>query len=146
MTATIKPVPEGYETVIPYLVVDQAADVVDFLTRAFDAQTIMALRRSDGTVGHTELTVGRSTVMLSDATAEWAAMPARVFLYVDDVDARFALAIRSGGAPVMEPADTDHGDRMACVVDAGGNEWWIASRIENLSPDELQARLGERGA
>lgn len=141
MNATINAIPEGYDTVIPYLVVDQAADVVDFLTRAFEAKPIMTLRRSDGTLGHTELTVCRSTVMLSDATAEWAAMPARVFLYVDDVDARFALALRSGGAPVMEPADTDHGDRMACVVDAGGNEWWIASRIVNLSPGELQARM-----
>jgi PhnB protein len=136
-TATI---PEGYHTVTPYLVVANAGALVEFAQKAFAATEVRRVKRPDGSVAHAELRIGDSPVMLADASGKWKAMPCSLFLYFADCDAMFHAAVAAGATPVMQPSDQHHGDRMGGVLDTNGNFWWIATRRENLSNDELERR------
>src|SRR5476651_2455877 len=126
------PIPEGYHTVTPYLVVANAAALIEFAQKAFNATEVHRIRRPDGSLAHAEIKIGDSRVMLADASAHWKAMPSALFLYFADCDAMFKSAVAAGAAPVMQPADQHHGDRMGGVLDTNGNYWWIATRLENL--------------
>lgn len=137
---TPSPIPPGYPTVTPYLVVANATALIEFARQAFGASEVRRIRRPDGSVAHAEIRVGNSPVMLADANGQWKAMPCSLFLYFADCDAMFRSAVAAGAAPVMQPADQHHGDRMGGVVDTNGNYWWLATRRENLSNDELQRR------
>lgn len=140
MSANVKPVPEGYHTVTPYLAIHGAAKLIDFLQRAFDATVTERLERPDGAIAHAEVRIGDSIVMLGDAPAEWKPMPAMLHMYVADADAAYRRAIAAGGTSIREPADQFYGDRSAAVQDACGNQWWLATRIENLTSEEIQKR------
>jgi PhnB protein len=134
------PIPAGYPTVTPYLVVANAPALIEFAQRAFAATEVHRIKRPDGSVAHAEIRIGGSPVMLADASGQWKAMPSSLFLYFADCDAMFQSAVAAGAAPVMQPADQHHGDRMGGVLDTNGNYWWIATRIENLTSEELQHR------
>jgi uncharacterized glyoxalase superfamily protein PhnB len=136
-----KPVPEGYHTVTPYLVVQGAAKIIDFAKKAFGAEMpIEPMKRPDGKIMHAELKIGDSHVMLSDADERHPAMPSMLYLYVPDVDSVYRRAVSAGGASLMEPMDQFYGDRSGGVKDPAGNQWFIGTHKEDLSPAELRKR------
>ena len=139
----VKPIPDSYGTVTPYLIVDGAAVLLDFVQTAFGAKERMRMPGPGETVGHAEVTIGDSTVMMGDAGGEWSAMPAYLYLYVEDCDSTYKRALRAGGTSVKEPEDRFYGDRTATVRDPVGNMWSIATHVEDLSDDEMAKRLAE---
>ena len=144
MTSNVKPIPDGHHTVTPYLVVEGVDKLIDFLKQAFDAVETERLPGPDGKVGHGEVRIGDSVVMMGEASGEWKPMPGMIYLYVNDTDATYKRALEAGATSVMEPADQFYGDRNAGVKDASGNMWWIATRKENVSPEELRKRAEAR--
>ncbi len=145
MTSNVKPIPDGYHTVTPYLIVEGVAGLIDFLKQAFDAVETERVPGPDGKVGHGEVRIGDSVVMMGEASGDWKPMPGSMYLYVNDTDATYKRALDAGATSLMEPADQFYGDRNAGVKDASGNMWWIATRKENLSPEELRRRAEARG-
>jgi PhnB protein len=142
-TPKVKPIPEGYHTVTPYLMVAGAAKFIDFMVAAFGARKTEQMMRPDGSIGHTELRVGDSVIMLSEANAQMPATPVMLHLYVDDVDAAFDRAVKAGGVVVQKPAVQFYGDRSGGVKEPGGNTIWIATHVEDVAPDELKKRAAK---
>ena len=140
---SVKPIPDGYHNVIPYLIVQGAAALIDFLRHAFDATEKERHTWPDGSIMHAEVKIGDSVIMLGEARGEWKPMPASIYLYVNDAYATFRKAIKAGAVSVMEPADQFYGDRHGGVKDLCGNSWWIATHIEDVPPEELQKRMEE---
>jgi uncharacterized glyoxalase superfamily protein PhnB len=140
MTGKAKPIPDGYHTVTPYLTVKGVSNLIDFLKRAFDATITEQMTAPDGTVRHAEARIGDSIVMLGEAGGEWTPKPATLYMYVQDVDSVYRRAIQAGAVSVREPANQFYGDRSGGVRDASGNEWWIATHIEDVSKEELTRR------
>ncbi|HEV7589292.1 MAG TPA: VOC family protein [Longimicrobium sp.] len=123
--------PEGYSTVSPYLVVEGAQRVIDFLQRTFDATALRRYERSDGSVMHAEVRIGESVVMIADATGQWPAFPSMLHVYVDDVDAVYRRALEAGGVSLQEPTQqAGDPERRGGVTDPAGNGWWIATQVE----------------
>jgi len=138
-----KPIPQGFHTVTPYLTVSGAAGVIDFLKQVFGAAEVMRMNWPDGSVAHAEMRIGDSNLMLSDARGECRPMPASLYVYVDDVDAAYNRALQAGAAAIMPPADQFYGDRHGAVRDAAGNQWSIATHVEDVAPEEMQRRQEE---
>jgi uncharacterized glyoxalase superfamily protein PhnB len=136
--STVKPVPEGFRTVTPYLIVEKAGEVIEFLKRAFGAQVTFQMMNPDGSIGHSEIRVGDSMIMLSSAREQWKAMPAMIHLYVEDCDALYAKAIEAGAEAIMPIADQFYGDRSGGVKDVAGNYWWMATHKKDVSEEELK--------
>ena len=136
----VKPVPDGYHAVTPYLVVAGAARFIDFLREAFGAEELRRFGKPDGVIGHAEVRIGDSVIMLADACPEFSATRAGVLLYLPDADAVYQRALRAGAESLREPADQFYGDRSATVRDAWGNWWNIATHIEDVSEEEMQRR------
>ncbi len=136
----VKPIPDGYHTVTPYLMVQGAAKLLDFLQQAFDAKVTERMERPDGVIGHAEVRIGDSMVMLAEASGQWKAMPSAIYLYVNDTDATYKRAVQAGATSVMEPANQLYGDRNGGVKDPTGNLWWIATHVEDVSPEEMKKR------
>ena len=119
--------PEGFHSVTPYLLVEDAAAVIDFMQRAFHAQVVHKQELPDGTVVHAQVRIGDSMVMLGQAGGEMGPMPAMLYLYDANVDAAYARALGAGAESLRKPVDEDYGDRVAGVKDIQGNQWWIAT-------------------
>ncbi|NCD68781.1 VOC family protein [Mucilaginibacter agri] len=119
-------IPEGYQQVMPYLVVPGAAKFFDFMQKVFDSEEVYKAMRDEHTVQHAELTIGNHKVMFCDSTDVYPPQTAGMFVYVDDCDTIFKKAIDAGATQVMPPADMDYG-RAAGVKDPVGNIWWITS-------------------
>ncbi len=136
----VKPVPEGYHTVTPYLVVHGVVKLIDFLKQAFDATEIHRTTMPDGAVMHAEVQIGDSRVMMGEARGEQRPIPAMLYVYVPDVDAVYARAVGAGATAVALPADQFYGDRAGGVQDAVGNQWWIGTHKEDVAPAELARR------
>ncbi|MGZ4127707.1 MAG: VOC family protein [Actinomycetota bacterium] len=146
---TVKPIPEGYHTVTPYLIVDGAARVLDFAKQAFGAEERGGrFQMPDGSIGHAEMTIGDSIVMVADASTsdQGKAMPSVVHLYVEDVDSVYARAIEAGASSLREPANQFYGDRNAGVTDPVGDQWWMSTRVEDVSQEEMMKRLSEQSS
>jgi PhnB protein len=139
----VKPIPDGYHSVQPYLMVKGAKALLEFLKTTFDAKETENMSGPDGTVMHAEVKIGDSTVMMSDAQGPWQPTTAALYVYVTDVDATFRRAIAAGATSAMEPADQFYGDRHGGVKDQFGNFWWIATRIEDVSKEEMSKRAQE---
>lgn len=142
----VDPIPEGYRTVTPYLVVEGAAAVLDFVKEAFGAEEKFRMDTPDGTIGHAEVQIGDSMVMMGDAGDQNPAMPAMIHLYVDDCDATYERALAAGGMSARAPTDQFYGDRSAGVRDTAGNLWWIATHVEDVPEDVLAKRIEEAAA
>jgi uncharacterized glyoxalase superfamily protein PhnB len=141
----VKPIPDGYHTVTPYLVVEGAAKLIDFLKQAFGAEEIFRMPGPGGQIGHAEVRIGDSVIMMSDATAEYRPMPSMIHLYVNDADAFYKRALQAGATSLREPADQFYGDRTAGVKDPVGNQWYIATHKEDVSFEELEKRAKAAG-
>jgi PhnB protein len=128
MSAPYKP--EGYTSVAPYLIVDNAARTIEFLVRTFGAVEIQRIPAKTGGIMHAEVRIDDTVVMLADKALDWPAVDAHVHVYVPDVDATYRRAIEAGGMPVQEPVKKDDPDKRGGVRDAGGATWWIVAKVE----------------
>ena|ERR1051325_4460394 len=136
----VKPIPDGYHTVTPYLVVEGAARMIDFMKEAFGAEEVFRMAGKDGRVDHAEVRIGNSMIMVGDASDEHKARPSMICLYVEDVDATYQRAIAAGATSIREVADQFYGDRSGGVTDASGMQWWISTHVEDVTPEELAKR------
>lgn len=132
--------PENYHTVIPYLVVMDVPGLIEFLEKTFDAERREYLTKPDGGVMHAEVQIGDSMIMMGEPSDESNAMPALLYLYVEDVDNTYRKAIDAGAENLREPADQFYGDRSAVVKDSFGNQWWLATHVEDIPSEELKRR------
>jgi PhnB protein len=132
--------PEGYHTVTPYLVGRGTAELIEFLKQSFGAQERERLMRSDGKIMHAEVKIGDSVVMMGESSDDFKAMPTSIHLYLEDVDEAYKRAVQADGKSLREPTDQFYGDRSAGVQDASGNHWWLATHVEDVSPEEMQRR------
>jgi PhnB protein len=144
----VKPIPEGYHAATPYLAVDDAAEAIEYYKKAFGATERTRMETPDGKIGHAELEIGDSLVMLSDpfpqattrSPKELGGTTASIFMYVEDVDAVAKQAVDTGATTVMEIADQFWGDRMGSVQDPFGHLWSIATHVEDVPPEEMAER------
>jgi PhnB protein len=147
----VDPIPDAYPRVIPYLHVDGAAAAISFYTSVLDAETRMTMPGPDDKIGHAELTIGDSMIMVSDEFPEMGVLgpasvggsPVTVHVYVEDVDRTFARAIDAGSTEVQPLENKFYGDRGGAFKDPFGHHWSIASHIEDLTPEEMQQRMGQ---
>jgi PhnB protein len=126
-------VPQGYQTVTPYLVVDGVPRLIEFLKAAFGATERMRNLRPDGTVSHAEVEIGDSVVMMGEPQDSSSTMPGMIHVYVGNVDATFQQALRAGATSLREPVDEPYGDRMAGIKDQFGNQWWLATPVTSAA-------------
>ncbi len=136
----VNPIPEGFRTVTPYIVINDAAKLLSFLSAAFGAKEMSSHKLPNGRVMHAQVKIGDSMVMLADAPEGQPSMPCMIYLYVPDTDAVYKTALAAGGISLMEPGDQFYGDRNAGVKDPCGNQWWIATHKEDMSDEELLKR------
>ena len=137
-------VPAGYHTVTPFVIVRNAAEFIDFMKNAFDATELSRVVDANNVIGHAEVRIGDSVVMTFDARPTWPETPGFLRIYVDDCDAAYVQALKAGGTSVTKPTDVPWGDRIGRVRDPQGNLWWIMSREEELTEEEMQKRYGEK--
>ena len=148
MPEKVKPIPEGYHSVTPYLVVDGGARALEFYKQAFGATELFRMEGPDGKIAHAEIKIGDSHVMLGDESPEMNARgpksfggsPVRLMLYVEDVDATVGRAVEAGAELTRPVADQFYGDRTGGVKDPFGHAWYIATHVEDVPPEELQKR------
>jgi PhnB protein len=141
MTTVVKAIPDSYHVVTPYLVVQGAEKLINFLKQAFDARETERVSMPNGSIAHAEVRISDSAILIADAKEEmWKPMPSSMYLYVTDCDAVYKQALDAGATTLMEPKDQFYGDRSAGVRDPVGNHWIIATHKENLSRDELDKR------
>ncbi|WP_424627244.1 VOC family protein [Bradyrhizobium sp. SYSU BS000235] len=141
MSRKAKPIPDGFDTVTPYIVADDANEVIHFMQKAFGAELDHPpMKRPDGRIMHATMKVGSSRVMLADSSDRAMASPVMLYVYVPDVDSVYQSALAAGGTSIMEPSDMFYGDRSGGVTDVAGNQWFIGTRIEDIAPEELQKR------
>jgi uncharacterized glyoxalase superfamily protein PhnB len=141
----VNPIPDGRGHIIPILTVNGAAKFIDFLKQAFGAEEQERYADPNGIVMHAELRLRDSVIMTSDVNDEFPATEARLQLYVEDVDAMYKRALAAGATSLREPADQFYGDRSAGVRDAFGNQWWLATHVEDVSPEEIGRRVAQQG-
>ena len=145
----VKPVPQGYRTAMPYLIIDGAAKALDFYKRIFGAVEKMRMPSPGGKVGHAEITIGDSIIMLADEHPEIGARSPRAFggsgvgimLYVDDVDVTVKNAVAEGAKLVQKVEDKFYGDRTGTIEDPWGHTWHVGTHKEDVSEDEMKRRM-----
>jgi PhnB protein len=145
---TVNPIPEDYPRVIPYLSIDGAADAIAFYATVFGATERVRMDGPDGKVGHAELQIGESVVMLADTFPEMGGKspktiggtPVTIMVYVEDVDACFDRAIDNGATATRKVEDQFYGDRAGQFEDPFGHVWFVASHVEDVSPEEMAKR------
>ena len=148
MTDGVKPIPEGYHTATPYLIVGDGARALEFYKQAFGATELFRMAGPDGRIGHAEIKIGDSPIMLADEHPEMNARsprtlggsPVSLVLYVEDVDAVVEQAVAAGAKLTRPVANQFYGDRTGGVEDPFGHVWYIATHVEDVSPEELQRR------
>ena len=149
MAGKVKPIPENYHRVTPYLVVDGAAEAIDFYSRVFGATELMRMPAPGNKIGHAEIKVGDSVVMLADAVPAMGhkspktlgGSPVSLLLYVEDTDTTVKRAVENGAKLSRPVEDQFYGDRMGTVEDPFGHVWHVATHVEDVSPEEMKRRM-----
>ena len=149
MAGKVKPVPDGYHTATPYLIVKGAAKALEFYKQAFGAAELERMEMPDGKIAHAEIKIGDSIIMLGDEAPQHGTRspqslggsPCGLYLYVEDVDETFDRAVTAGATVTMAVKDQFYGDRNGSLVDPFGHTWYVATRKENLSMDEIRQRV-----
>lgn len=138
---TVKYKPDAYHTITPYIVCPKAEPLIEFLQTAFDAELIECVKQQDGLIGHAEVKIGDSVVMVGGRRD---AQPSSsvIYIYVEDTDNTYKKALTAGAKSILEPEDKFYGDRNAAVEDCCGNQWWIATHVKDVDPADIQ-RLAE---
>ena len=140
----VRPIPEGYYTVTPFVITRNSSELLDFLRRAFGARELYRFCSDDGTIGHAETRIGDSVVMMFDKKDGWPDIPSYLRLYVEDCDALYQQALAAGATSMLRPTNMPWGDRGCRVRDPLGNFWAIMTRIEDLSAEEERKRWGQK--
>ena len=148
MATQVKPIPEGFRTVTPYLTLQNGARAIEFYTRALGAKELMRMETPDGKIGHAEIKIGDSVIMLADEMPQGSTRSpqslggtsAGIFLYVENADAFFDKAVSAGAKEVMRPTDMFWGDRFGSFTDPFGHSWSVATHKEDVSPDDMRKR------
>ena len=151
MTTTVDPIPTDYPRVSPYLCIDGAADAIRFYTHVFGAAERMRIPAPEGKIGHAELTIGDSVIMVADEYPEMGVLgprtvggtPVTLHVYVPDVDAAYERAVAAGAKALRPVANQFYGDRSGTFEDPFGHRWYIASHVEDVDPDEMARRSDE---
>jgi PhnB protein len=149
----VRPVPEGYHTVTPYLICDGASQAIEFYKKAFGAVEVMRMPMPNGRLGHAEIKIGDSFIMLADENPEGGARspksyggsPISVLIYVENTDATAAQAVSAGGKLTRPLKDEFYGDRTATLVDPFGHTWYIHTHIRDVSPEEMKKAMQAAG-
>lgn len=152
--AKVNPIPAGYHTATPYLTVNDCARAIEFYKKAFGAQELMRMAGPAGKIGHAEIKIGDSVIMMSDempgggnqAPNSLGGTTAGIFLYVTDVDVSYKQAVDAGAKADMPPADMFWGDRFGKLTDPFGHSWSMATHKEDVAPDEMRKRMQEQMA
>lgn len=148
MGSDVKPIPEGYHSVTPYLIVKGAANAIEFYKQAFGATETLRMPQPDGRIGHAELRIGDSTIMLADEFPErnirgpesLGGTPVMLHLYIDDVDTVAKRAVAAGAKEIRPVQNQFYGDRSGMFADPFGHQWNISTHVEDLSPEEIGKR------
>src|SRR5688572_25760500 len=139
----LKSPPPGYTTITPWIIGQDTAGLMDWLKRALDAVEVSRLVGPDGRIGHAEMRIGDAMVMMFDARPHWPPTPAFLRLYVEDADAVFAQAVAAGRTSVTKVTHLAFGDRVGRVRDSFGNLYWIQTRVEDVSEEEMNRRWSD---
>jgi PhnB protein len=137
---SVRAVPKGFHTITPYLVADNAAGLIDFIQKAFDGKLTFITKGDDGKVMHATVTIGDSTIMISDAMEGMSSQTAMLYLYLEDADNVFKKATQAKATSIRELKTEFYGDRAGAVKDQWGNVWWISTHVEDVDPQELERR------
>jgi PhnB protein len=143
-----KPIPDGYHSVTPYLIINDATAALDYYTRAFGAVELFRMPAPEGKIGHAEIKIGDSPIMLADEFPEMGykspqslgGSPVSLMIYVEDVDTVFKQAIAAGGKEQRPVKDQFYGDRSGTLEDPFGHVWHVATHKEDVAPDEMERR------
>jgi len=149
MATEVKPIPEGYHSVTPYLIIKGAARAIDFYKQAFGAVEMFRMPGPNGAIGHAELRIGDSIIMLADeihsspyrSPDSFGGSPVSLMIYIANVDHVFARALSLGARQSRAVQDQFYGDRSGNLIDPFGHVWTIATHVEDVSPEELQRRM-----
>lgn len=153
MANTVRPIPDGYHTATPYLICDGAADAIEFYKRALGAVEVMRMPMPGGKLGHAEIKIGDSHIMLADESPEngihspqhFGGTPVSVLLYVEQVDTVFNQAVSAGAKAVRPPQDMFYGDRTSWIIDPFGHSWYIHTHVKDVSPEEMRKAMQHAG-
>ncbi len=140
---TIKPIPDGYTAVTPYLIVKDPDALIAFMKKAFGATVADEHRTPDGTIAHADVVVGGAHVMMGQASEKWPEKTGSIMVYVPDADSTYQAALAAGATAVYEPTTHFYGDRSSGVVDPAGVTWWISTHVEDVAPEEMARRMAE---
>jgi PhnB protein len=140
---TVRPIREGFTSITPYLFAENAARLIEFVTKAFGGEEIYRKERSDGAITHAEMRVGNGMIMLGEATDQLGPMPTSIYLYVNDSDLVYERALATGGISVFPIMTLPNGERYGGIKDICGNIWWIATHVEDVPPEEEERRWKE---
>jgi len=151
MSKPVKPIPEGYHSITPYLVIRNATQAIEFYKRAFGAKELLRIPAPGNTIGHAEIKIGNSPLMLADPCSsmeskspeDLGGSPVSILLYVEDVDSVYQRAISAGAEQVKEVKDQFYGDRCGSLRDPFGHVWHIATHKEDVYAQEMQKRAKE---
>ena len=142
-----EPIPQGFHSITPYLVMENAGAWLKFVEKAFDAETTFLLKHESGKdagkVMHATTKIGDSNIMFSEVMENYPPVTTMLYLYVDDVDSIYKQAVNAGAVSVREPRTEFYGDRAGCVKDKWNNTWWIATHVEEVEGEELERRARE---
>lgn len=149
MSTTVKPIPDGYHAVTPYLIIKGAADAIEFYKKAFGATELFRMAQPDGRIGHAEIQIGDSRIMLADEYPEMSYVSpttlggscVSLMLYVEDVDSVFQQAVAAGATEQRPLEDKFYGDRTGSLVDPYGHVWHVGTHKEDVTPEEMEKRL-----
>lgn len=149
----VKPIPDGYHSITPYLIIDGAARALEFYKKAFGAEETVRMPGPGGRIAHAEMRLGNSMFMLADESSESNARgpktvggtPVMLMIYVPDVDKTFAAAVAAGATVERPLANQFYGDRTGGVIDPFGHRWYIATHVEDVSPEEMKRRMQAMG-
>jgi len=149
MTNNVKPIPEGYHTATPYLICNGASEAIEFYKKVFGAKETVRMPMPGGTLGHAEIRIGDSVIMLADENPEHGARspqhyggtPVSVLLYVEEVDEVFKQAVSAGAKAVRPPQDMFYGDRASTITDPFGHSWYIHTHVKDVTPEEMRKAM-----
>jgi PhnB protein len=147
----VKPIPDGYHSVTPYLIVKGAARALEFYKKAFNATELVRMDGPGGTIAHAEIRIGNSCIMMADESTETGARspetlggsPVGLMIYTEDVDAMFKQALALGGKQERPVVDQFYGDRSGTLRDPFGHQWTVATHKEDVSPEEMERRMAK---
>jgi PhnB protein len=134
----------NYHTVCPWIVTKNTEKLIAFLKSAFNAHELGRVYNNDGSIGHAEVQIGDSKILMFDAKQNWPETPAFLYLYVDDGDVLYEQALKAGATSMTKMTTHSWGDRIGRIGDPFGNIWWITTHVEDLSPDEMVKRSQQK--